>query len=134
MHAPAHPSRAIGGAAETAAPRPRRYARPVSTAPEHTPTRIAQHDARTLSIEWADGIRSLFDVRALRLACACAECVDEWSGEPRVAVASIPADVAPTGIHAVGRYAIQIDWSDGHSTGIYPFARLRNLSDAAETR
>lgn len=98
--------------------------------PEHTPTRIAQHDPRTLRIDWADGTRSLYDVRALRLACACAECVDEWSGEARLAAASVPEDVAPTGIHSVGRYAIQIEWSDGHSTGIYPFARLRGLVEA----
>ncbi|MEZ4333865.1 MAG: gamma-butyrobetaine hydroxylase-like domain-containing protein [Myxococcota bacterium] len=99
-------------------------------AAEHTPTRIAQHDARTLAIDWADGTRSLYDVRALRLACACAECVDEWSGEARLAAANVPQDVAPTGIHSVGRYAIQIDWSDGHATGIYPFARLRRLVEA----
>lgn len=100
----------------------------MAVAPEHTPVRIAQHDAQTLAIDWADGVRSLYDVRALRLACACAECVDEWSGEARLAPTGVPADVAPRGIHSVGRYAIQIDWSDGHSTGIYPFARLRSLA------
>jgi ATP-binding protein involved in chromosome partitioning len=102
----------------------------MSTSPEHTPTRIAQHDARTLAIEWADGAISLFDVRALRLACACAECVDEWSGEARLASASVPRDVAPLGLQSVGRYAIQIEWSDGHSTGIYPFERLRRMAAA----
>jgi ATP-binding protein involved in chromosome partitioning len=102
----------------------------MSILPEHTPTRIAQHDDRTLVIDWADGARSLYDVRALRLACACAECVDEWSGEVRLEQTGVPADVAPVGIHAVGRYAIQIDWSDGHGTGIYPFARLRSLTTA----
>jgi DUF971 family protein len=30
-------------------------------------------------------------------------------------------------IQAVGRYAIQIEWSDGHGSGIYPFKRLREL-------
>jgi len=96
-----------------------------------TPTKIGQKDARTLSITWADGVESEFDVRALRLACACAECVDEWDGTPRLAADDVPADVAPVGIHAVGRYAIQIDWSDGHATGIYPFARLRALHGGA---
>lgn len=105
----------------------------MSTASEHTPTRIAQHDARTLAIDWADGTRSLFEVRALRLACACAECVDEWSGEARLATGSVPQDVAPVGIQSVGRYAIQIEWSDGHSTGIYPFERLRRMGAAVPT-
>lgn len=94
-----------------------------------TPTQIEQHDARTLSIAWADGKTSLLDVRALRLACGCARCVDEWSGAALLSPDSVPADVAPRGIHSVGRYAIQIDWSDGHDTGIYPFARLRQLAD-----
>jgi len=93
------------------------------------PTRIAQHDARTLAIEWGDGARSLLDVRQLRLACACAHCVDEWTGAALLSPESVPGDVAPQAIHSVGRYAIQIEWSDGHDTGIYPFDRLRRLAD-----
>lgn len=95
----------------------------------HTPTQIQQHDPRTLAIAWADGAESLIDVRALRLACGCAVCVDEWSGQPLLAPESVPVDIAPVGIQPVGRYAIQIQWSDGHDTGIYPFERLRGLSD-----
>ena len=94
-----------------------------------TPTRIQQHDPRTLSIVWADGKESLIDVRALRLACGCAHCVDEWSGEALLDADGVPDDVAPVGIQSVGRYAIQIEWSDGHATGIYPFDRLRKLAD-----
>jgi len=94
-----------------------------------TPTKIRQHDGRTLAIEWADQTQSRIDVRALRLACGCAHCVDEWSGAPLLAPDAVPEDVRPVAIQAVGRYAIQISWSDGHDTGIYPFARLRSLSD-----
>ena len=94
-----------------------------------TPTTIRQQDGRTLAIEWADGTQSLIDVRALRLACGCAHCVDEWSGAALLAPDSVPEDVRPVAIQAVGRYAIQISWSDGHDTGIYPFERLRSLSD-----
>lgn len=78
-------------------------------------------------IEWSDGHVSRYEVRALRLACACARCVDEWTGEERIDDASVPADVRPRKVRPVGRYAIQIDWSDGHDTGIYPFERLREL-------
>jgi ATP-binding protein involved in chromosome partitioning len=98
--------------------------------PATTPARIAQKDARTLSIRWADGVESELDVRALRLACACAQCVDEWSGEGRLDPAAVPADVHPLRIEGVGRYALQITWSDGHASGIYPFRRLRELADA----
>jgi ATP-binding protein involved in chromosome partitioning len=93
------------------------------------PTTIRQQDGRTLAIEWADRTWSLIDVRALRLACGCAHCVDEWSGAALLAPDSVPDDVRPVAIRAVGRYAIQISWSDGHDTGIYPFERLRSLSD-----
>jgi len=100
-----------------------------TNADAHTPAQIGQRDARTLAIEWADGGTSLIDVRALRLACGCARCVDEWSGQPLLSPDSVPADVAPQSIQSVGRYAIQIQWSDGHDTGIYPFERLRSLAD-----
>ena len=92
-----------------------------------TPTAIRQQGPRELGITWADGLESRYDVRALRLACGCASCVDEWTGQGRLDPDSVPEDVHPLKIEPVGRYAIQIDWSDGHSTGIYPFRRLREL-------
>jgi ATP-binding protein involved in chromosome partitioning len=96
-----------------------------------TPTQIRQAGPRELAILWADGAESVYAVRDLRLACGCARCVDEWSGEGRLDPASVPADVHPLGIEAVGRYAIQVRWSDGHDTGIYPYRRLRELADAS---
>jgi ATP-binding protein involved in chromosome partitioning len=92
-----------------------------------TPTAIRQAGPRALAIVWADGHESRYDVRELRLACACARCVDEWTGEERLDPASVREDVHPLRIQTVGRYAIQIEWSDGHASGIYPFARLREL-------
>jgi DUF971 family protein len=41
----------------------------------------------------------------------------------------VPEDITPRALQSVGRYAIQIEWSDGHDTGIYPFERLRELAD-----
>ena len=66
-------------------------------------------------------------MRDLRLACGCAICVDEWTGEEHLDPACVPEDVRPLKIESVGRYALQIQWSDGHDTGIYPFRRLRAL-------
>jgi ATP-binding protein involved in chromosome partitioning len=99
--------------------------------PATTPTKIAQAGERALAITWDDGVESRFAVRDLRLACGCAHCVDEWSGEGRLDPSSVPADVHPLRIESVGRYAIQVAWSDGHESGIYPFVRLRELADAA---
>ena len=98
-----------------------------STDEAFLPTEIAQAGPRRLAIRWADGARSEYDVRQLRLACGCATCVDEWTGEGRLDPASVPEDVRPLQIRPVGRYAIAIEWSDGHTTGIYPFRRLREL-------
>jgi ATP-binding protein involved in chromosome partitioning len=97
--------------------------------PRTTPSAIRQAGPGTLSITWGDGVDSLLDVRELRLACGCAMCVDEWTGEHRLDPASVPEDVHPTQIEPVGRYAIQITWSDGHSSGIYPYTRLRQLAE-----
>lgn len=105
--------------------------------PSTTPTSIEQKSPRELAIRWADGVESIYDVRALRLACGCASCIDEWTGEDRIDEERVPADVHPLSIESVGRYAIQIHWSDDHSTGIYPFERLRELGaqtpDPADT-
>jgi ATP-binding protein involved in chromosome partitioning len=82
-----------------------------------------------LSILWDDGHASSYTPAHLRLACKCALCEDEWSGERRLQAASIPADIRALSVKPVGRYGVQIGWSDGHSTGIYTFDRLRPLCE-----
>ncbi len=94
------------------------------------PSQIRQSGPRELQIEWSDGVSSEYAVRDLRLACACAHCVDEWTGEPQLDPDSVPEDVHPATIESVGRYALRIAWSDGHDTGIYSFDRLRELAGA----
>jgi ATP-binding protein involved in chromosome partitioning len=95
------------------------------------PTQIRQADARHLAIRWADGHESRYEVRALRLACRCAQCVDEWSGAQTLDATTVAEDVHPRNLASVGRYAIRIDWSDGHNTGIYSFRSLRELDTGA---
>ncbi|MEI6396113.1 MAG: gamma-butyrobetaine hydroxylase-like domain-containing protein [Verrucomicrobiota bacterium] len=34
-------------------------------------------------------------------------------------------------VEAVGSYAIQINWSDGHNSGIYSFDHLREICQCA---
>ena len=93
-----------------------------------SPAQIEQEGPRQLAITWEDGVKSVYPVRELRLACACAHCVDEWTGEGMLDPDTVPEDVHPLSVQSVGRYAIQIRWSDGHDTGIYPFDRLRALA------
>jgi DUF971 family protein len=92
-----------------------------------TPTAIAQAGPDTLRISWKDRHESLYPVRALRLSCRCARCIEEWTGRPLLRDEDVAADVRPVTISPVGRYGIQIAWSDGHDTGIYTFESLRAL-------
>jgi ATP-binding protein involved in chromosome partitioning len=76
-------------------------------------------------IEWdTAGHEGWFPARALRLACPCAACVDEMSGRALLDPAAIPSDVRPVTLALVGAYGLQVQWSDGHGTGIYTFQRL----------
>ncbi|MBI2345889.1 MAG: DUF971 domain-containing protein [Deltaproteobacteria bacterium] len=93
----------------------------------HTPTALRQIDPRTLGITWSDGRESRYAVRDLRLACRCAQCVHEMSGESLLNPQTVPADIHPLQVRPVGNYALHIIWSDGHSTGIYRFDLLRQL-------
>ncbi len=65
------------------------------------------------------------------MACRCAHCEDEWTGERRLQAGSVPADIKLLESKPVGRYGLQFVWSDGHSTGIYTFERLRGLCECA---
>ena len=78
-----------------------------------------------LNIEWDEhGHQGFYPARFLRLACPCAGCVEEMSGQPLLDPATVPADIRPLSIALVGAYGLRIEWSDGHSTGIYTFERL----------
>ena len=92
-----------------------------------TPSEVGRSNQHDLKITWEDGHPSVYPARWLRLQCPCAGCVDEVTGERRLTEAMVAQDVVPLQVQLVGRYAITIEWSDGHRTGIYPFVLLRNL-------
>jgi DUF971 family protein len=88
----------------------------------------ADRAAATLTIDWRDGHRTVYDFVALRWLCPCAYCRGE---------AGMPGwlDSKPTltehqtrmvDIHMVGNYAVAPEWGDGHHTGFYTFAILRD--------
>lgn len=75
---------------------------------------------------------SLYPVAYLRRKCSCAACIDEWSGEQILNPDDVTEDVRPINVNPVGRYAINIEWSDGHRSGIYSFDFLRSLCPCPE--
>ena len=78
-----------------------------------------------ITLKWPDGHETVYAARDLRLACRCASCVEETSGRPLLDPAKVPDNVRAKGIELVGQYAMSIEWSDGHSTGIFNFRDLR---------
>jgi DUF971 family protein len=89
------------------------------------PVEIRRVDDRELRVSWADGHLTVLGNRFLRESCPCAGCVNELTGERMLNPASVRPDIRALGIELVGRYAIKIRWSDGHSTGLYTFRKLR---------
>jgi DUF971 family protein len=90
--------------------------------------------AQLIQISWADGVTSDFPMEGLRRACPCVFC---RGGHENMGKRMDPQDLlrastrtwAIRGIKPVGNYALQIDWSDGHNTGLYRFEALRELWD-----
>jgi DUF971 family protein len=85
--------------------------------------------ADDLTIEWKDGAVTKFPFFALRDGCPCAACVDELTGRKTLDPKSIPTNIHILKCEYVGNYAIRIDWSDGHNSGIYSFRFLRDFYD-----
>lgn len=89
--------------------------------------------AGTLKLTWADGHVSTYSLRWLRANCPCATCREDQrkAQEDLLSLRPMPsAEIA--GAEFVGNYAIRLQWSDGHSSGIYAFAGLRNSCPCSE--
>jgi len=92
------------------------------------PRRIhADRQGQQLELEWPDGHVTRYDFVTLRWLCPCAFCRGEagipgWlDSKPTLT----DSQTQLTDIQLVGSYALQPTWADGHHTGFYTFARLR---------
>jgi DUF971 family protein len=92
------------------------------------PIRIVRQGDENLKIAWNDGTVDTFPVRALRMSCPCAACVNEWTGEKILKDAQVATTVKPVKVFSVGRYAMGIHWTDGHKTGIFAYDYLKKLA------
>jgi DUF971 family protein len=97
----------------------------------------------SIVIEWSDGHCSRYSYADLREKCPCATCTDaHGTGErPTARLAAAQGlfpmyqdPLKPEKAEVVGRYALNIAWSDGHSTGIYTFDYLRELCRCPQCR
>ncbi len=92
------------------------------------PEAIDLTDQNEFRILWPGGPEVTIPSLRLRDFCPCAGCVEEGTGRKILDPATIPPDVRPLEILPVGNYAVQIHWSDGHSTGIYTWQTLRDAA------
>ncbi len=96
-----------------------------------------RREAREMRIRWQDGHESTYSFDLLRRECPCALCNDERqkraAKSPGLGLAVLsgpvvrPGEIQVTDAKPVGRYAINFVWSDGHDSGIYSYAFLRDL-------
>lgn len=99
-----------------------------------------KNEGEALRIEWSDGVVHRLKWTFLRKMCPCATCRTEQE-KPPAPPSQLPVlspeearPLKPTGMHAVGNYAYNIQFSDGHHTGIYTLEYLRRLGeDVAES-
>jgi DUF971 family protein len=97
--------------------------------PAIEPREIMQEGDAGLRITWGDERVCHYPAAALRRACPCAQCVNEWTGQRTLEPEMISDETIMRDINIVGRYALNIRWSDGHETGIYSFRYLRELCE-----
>ena len=83
--------------------------------------------AKMFKVSWSDGKQSVVSFRDLRYFCPCANCVDENTGVRKITRESIREDITPLKVQTIGNYALSVNWSDGHQTGIYSYDYLRKL-------
>ncbi len=81
-----------------------------------------------IQLALANGEQLRASAAAVRRACRCAHCIEEFSGKPLLDPASVPESVYPRNITPMGNYAVAISWSDGHSSSIYPYDLLLKLA------
>ena len=92
--------------------------------------RALKGDHASLTIEWSDGRTDAIAWRLLREQCPCATCRIKRAEPPPIFSILKPEEAAPlraAGMHPVGNYAYQIEFTDGHKTGIFSLELLREL-------
>jgi len=115
---------------------------PIPLDPRRKPSTVKVHvkTGAGVDITWADGHASHYDFAYLREECPCATCNDERGKKEAFAAAANTFPALPMfkpkpsaqAATVVGNYAVQISFTDGHSTGIYSYEHLRSICPCPE--
>jgi DUF971 family protein len=79
-----------------------------------------------LEIDWDDGITTGLTAATLRRYCKCSECVSV-NGRGKQSVNKYEG-LSVTSIVPLGLNAVNLQFSDGHAEGIFPFSYLRAIA------
>lgn len=97
----------------------------------HKPTDIKLHQkSRVLEITFDDGAHFELPCEYLRVYSPSAEVRGHGPGQEVLQIGKENVNI--TGIEPVGNYAIQLDFDDGHNTGIYSWDTLYTLGTEQE--
>jgi DUF971 family protein len=95
------------------------------------PKQIKIVNKESIYIRWNDEKETYISLKYLRDECPCANCKGETillkTYRPPKLNISNPDMYIVDKITPVGNYAIQINWKDGHNTGIYSWEYLLKL-------
>lgn len=89
-------------------------------------------DRALMTLVYPDGYKAELTAEYLRIFSPSAEVTGHGPGQEITQDGKrhvLITDITPT-----GRYAIRIQFSDGHETGLYRWAYLRQLSEEYDTR
>ena len=112
--------------------------------PQTTPLKLDLKKDKGLTIHWQDGRISTYSLTLLRSMCPCATCklvreqrdphdISPQPAEPKkkplltILPGNYVGEIVVKHAELVGNYAMKIEWSDGHDSGIYSFQYLREL-------
>ncbi len=97
------------------------------------PTKLSLKRDTDLALTWPDGSVDRYPIQYLRAKCPCATCKQLRESQSKSRLTVLPSNfvsgpVTVLKAEMVGNYALRIDWSDNHGSGIYSFSYLREIA------
>jgi len=86
-------------------------------------------ERKVLMVKFKDGASAELAWDLLRDACPCAECKELHGPSDPLKLLPMP-NKNLAGFEYTGNYAVTLIWGDGHRTGIFTWAYLRELAAA----
>jgi DUF971 family protein len=95
-----------------------------------SPLPVLAPDGAWLELVWQDGRQDRLPAGRLRAACRCAACTAARVRQRHAGTQPIEAAAGVTITHvtAIGRYALNLGFSDDHARGVFPWSYLQAIA------